>query len=445
MTSASPPPEPTKIDSFLKRFWWATLGLKLALAAVIPLFADEAYYWVWGQKIDWSYFDHPPMIGWWFALSDLLALPAPLVRWPGVALAHLGLWIWIRLLREYFPELNLRRWLWLYLLCPLTGLAGIAMTPDLPLSLFWATSTFFAFRFWKRGDLGSALGLGISLGAGFLSKYMIVLFPLALLPALFRPEIRRRAFSLPSLVVLLAGALMSLPVLWWNKIHDGLSFSFQLKHGLEPVAWEWSMTGDYLLGVTVVLLPLLPALGRHLFRETRGLLLALTGLTPFLFFTATSLRAPVELNWPMMGLPALLAAASWAGARSLRWGRHYYAALSLFLLLALTLPASVNPLEKAHEASRYEVLTPLVKENRPLFASSYQMASVLWFVSGEPVYKLRGSRRFDMFDLWPESVPTTNFYFAHEKGDRWPAEFPRESATLLRDLGDFELWELRKP
>lgn len=25
---------------------------------------DEAYYWLWGQNIDWSYYDHPPLHAW---------------------------------------------------------------------------------------------------------------------------------------------------------------------------------------------------------------------------------------------------------------------------------------------------------------------------------------------------------------------------------------------
>lgn len=446
MTLANLPPAPTKNSDFSALFWWATLVAKLALASLIPFFADEAYYWVWGQKPDWSFFDHPPMIGWWFTLADHLGFTGTFNRWPGVIMAHGALWVWIRILRENFPEVDLRTWLWLYLLCPFTGLAGLAMTPDLPLSLFWALATFFALRFLRDGDLRSATGLGFSLGAGFLSKYMIVLFPLALVPLMGNASIRRRVFSWPVLCTVLSGALLSLPVLWWNRVHEGLSFSFQLKHGLQPSAWHWSMTGEYLFGVCLVLLPVLPSLFRFsLVARANTLLLFATGLTPFLFFALTSLRAPVELNWPMMGLPALLTAIAWSKVRTPRWGRFYYGALSFLLALALVLPSQINPVKKAHEATRYEVLLPFVQEYQPLFASSYQMASVLWFRSSRPVYKLRGSRRFDMYDLWPESLPEAEvFYFARERGDRWPEAFPQSAATLIRQVDDFELWEMRK-
>ena len=28
----------------------------------LPLGLDEAYYWNWAKNLDWSYYDHPPMI-----------------------------------------------------------------------------------------------------------------------------------------------------------------------------------------------------------------------------------------------------------------------------------------------------------------------------------------------------------------------------------------------
>ena len=49
--------------------WENGLILAIALAniaynATLPLHYDEAYYWVWTQRLDFSYFDHPPMIAW---------------------------------------------------------------------------------------------------------------------------------------------------------------------------------------------------------------------------------------------------------------------------------------------------------------------------------------------------------------------------------------------
>ena len=37
------------------------LGGRLAVAALLPLSPQEAYYWVFSLHPAWSYFDHPPL------------------------------------------------------------------------------------------------------------------------------------------------------------------------------------------------------------------------------------------------------------------------------------------------------------------------------------------------------------------------------------------------
>ena len=40
-----------------------TLG-RFAMAAMIDLRTDEAYYWTWSEEWVASYLDHPPMVAW---------------------------------------------------------------------------------------------------------------------------------------------------------------------------------------------------------------------------------------------------------------------------------------------------------------------------------------------------------------------------------------------
>jgi len=39
-------------------------ALKLVYIGLVDLLPQEAYYWNYAQHLDWSYFDHPPMIAW---------------------------------------------------------------------------------------------------------------------------------------------------------------------------------------------------------------------------------------------------------------------------------------------------------------------------------------------------------------------------------------------
>lgn len=39
--------------------------VRLAVASVVELGTDEAYYWLYTQYLQWNYFDHPPMVALW--------------------------------------------------------------------------------------------------------------------------------------------------------------------------------------------------------------------------------------------------------------------------------------------------------------------------------------------------------------------------------------------
>ena len=47
---------------------WMGVGigvvLHLAMGALIDLSPDEAHYALYASHLDWSYYDHPPLVGW---------------------------------------------------------------------------------------------------------------------------------------------------------------------------------------------------------------------------------------------------------------------------------------------------------------------------------------------------------------------------------------------
>ncbi|MHB1109812.1 MAG: hypothetical protein ACYCZU_05790, partial [Devosia sp.] len=51
------------------------IALKLWFDLGVDPMGDEAYYWMWGQHLALSYFDHPPLQGW------LLGVVAQLFGW----------------------------------------------------------------------------------------------------------------------------------------------------------------------------------------------------------------------------------------------------------------------------------------------------------------------------------------------------------------------------
>ena len=50
----------------------ASLAARLVMANAVDPGYDEAYYWSYARNLDWSYFDHPPMVGWLAAFGPAL-------------------------------------------------------------------------------------------------------------------------------------------------------------------------------------------------------------------------------------------------------------------------------------------------------------------------------------------------------------------------------------
>ncbi len=395
------------------QIWSLTLFLKLAISAALPLIPDEAYYWVWSLFPQLSYFDHPPMSAWLLWLGHFFDSWGSMVRWPSVILGHCIWLIWFFIFQQLKLESKVHTfWFWLTLLSPLLGFGSILITPDLPLLVFWSLSLLFFLKYLDHPSSKNALGLGVSLGLGFLSKYMIVLFvPLALF-ALWRNNLLKK-FHWPRLyIIILFGFIFCLPVLIWNQQHQWVSFQFQLKHGLHQNDFSWHWPVEYVLGQIIALFPLIfwSAIKNN---DPRVQLLKAFAWGPLVFFFLTSFRAPVEGNWPIMAYPAFYALAL-TGAWSSRkqwitlssWG-----ALYLFIGIALYSKSDKFVHGKILEPFIYRDFSPLVKKYEPLFGINYQLASALWFQSKIPVYKLSQSSRYDFFDTFAEGRPKINHFF----------------------------------
>ncbi|MEX0859996.1 MAG: hypothetical protein WD017_03575, partial [Cucumibacter sp.] len=56
-----PPAVPILVLQVVAGFF---IALKFGLMFAVAPVGDEAYYFLWGQHPDWSYFDHPPLNAW---------------------------------------------------------------------------------------------------------------------------------------------------------------------------------------------------------------------------------------------------------------------------------------------------------------------------------------------------------------------------------------------
>lgn len=423
------------------RIWGLSLLLKLVISALLPLGADEAYYWVWAQKPQLSYYDHPPMVSWLFYLGGFLEPFLHSVRWPAVILGHLVLGVWYLILKDSISLEKYRTWVWLVLFSPLLGFGSIIITPDLPVVFFWSLSLALALKALNTKALHFYALLGAALGLGFCAKYHIVLFIPCLLLYIFAENKWKEIRWNGVLSTIVTGLIFCLPVILWNVQNGFASFEFQLKHGLEKSSYNIEWTTSYIIGQILLLFPLMfwAALRAHTPKDLRWMYYF--GWGPILFFLLTSFRASTEANWPIVGYPAVLALALFH-PKIQKWIKYYIAFWGLlfsFILSALFIPSIRGTYEKLQEPFLFQELSKLVKDYQPLYADSYQMASSFWYFSKVPTYKLKEMSRIDFFDTFPQAIPQEDrFYLVQKEGNQLPEWFEKQNwnKTVLKKVSE---------
>ncbi|MEM7646752.1 MAG: glycosyltransferase family 39 protein, partial [Pseudomonadota bacterium] len=297
------------MNSQIRLFFYFSFFLKLALSLMFPLVLDEYYYFLWGGHFSWSYFDHPPIVGWMMSLSQPLAEWSPgLIRWPFVAMGQLTIAIWLRMLKTDLSEKALMLFLLVATFNPLWGLGQMIATPDIPLVCFWSLALFFTKEVIDKSSVSSYAGLGLALGLGFSSKYHVVLFIPCLFILIWRKKLWNGLLNAKTFLTLGLGMMGSLPVLYWNSQNEWASFLFQWEHGMGGKYWKPTYPLEYLGNQLLLIGPLVlwALVGGQKEKRRAEWLLPFT-LFPFVFFLYSSFKGRVEGNWVIMSFPSLYA------------------------------------------------------------------------------------------------------------------------------------------
>jgi len=226
-------------------FWmvWALLLIiKIALAATLAPFGDEAWYWQESRALDWSFSDLPLATAALIRLGEtlfghgVLAMRAPFLLLGALlplVLVHTG----TRLFGAragWFTGM-------LALALPLLGTLGMFALPDAPLTL----SAAVAFDALKRAARTRALRdwcvLGIALAVAWLSHYRAAMLLLTGLAFLLSTARGRQLWPDRGLWLAVAISLLGLvPLLIFNVEHGWVALSFQI---VERNPWTFHLDG----------------------------------------------------------------------------------------------------------------------------------------------------------------------------------------------------------
>lgn len=411
--------------------------IKVLIGGILPLSPDEAYYWVWSHHLQLSYFDHPPFISWLFLMGQPLEGLASFVRLPGLVMSHLTLLIWVLLLKDFLNPSQLKTFTALALLMPFVGPAGLIITPDTPMLFFWSACLLCMHKLMKSESWKMALALGLCFGLGFDSKYPIVL----LLPILFAWLIFEKGLSKKSLSWIGVGTLgalaTSFPVWFWNLTNEMESFGFQLSHGFGGREFQIKYPIHYFTAQLGLLFPTILFFAWKS-RKQAPLWLKWAAVFPLMFFGFSSLFSYAEANWPIAAHPAFLALATltihnspWKKITAAIWGL----VLCLVISEALFPWISTSGLRlKTRVLHKYDAVAERVQDLSPVYARTYQMASIVSFLNRTPVYKLRGMNRKDFYDSLEQSLPNSGEFFLVTKvNEELPSHLHNRYKILKRE------------
>lgn len=329
---------------------------------------DEAYYWLWGQHLGLSYFDHPPLNAW------LQCGMSTIFGWNVVGLRALTwvtlggtlaiFWSWARRLTPDDAESTFWRLTVIYLCSPVVFLMTTAALHDhLMLFLCFASAHFF-LRFAERYETGAPryrdLYLGaLLLGLAVLTKYTAAVYGIGVgLFFLTRPQLRPMLLNPHLWLAALLSLAVQTPVVWWNVTEGFATFqyhfatrwtggvSFSIESALQTVprflAWSLLTLSPFLIVPMARALLSKPDEG---FEARLKSLATPTFLTSSLVMLAWSSVVIIAFYWNILAYPLLFPLALHYLGRNRQFRLHM--AMGLFAAGLIVVNTTQLPLAAA--------------------------------------------------------------------------------------------------
>ncbi len=394
--------------------WTVVTAIKILIAARLPLFVDEAFYWQEGRHLAAAYSDLPGLNAWLTRLGTgiggqhVLALRAPFLL-----LAALLPWLIAHIGSRWFGEVAGWRAGSLALLMPLAGSLGILALPDVPMAFATVLCLDAGARLLREIDAASAAELALGLSIGALSHYRFIgVIGVGMVALLMLPQGRKVLRDPRVWVALAVGVAAWAPLVAWNLENGDVGLRFQL---LDRHPWSFQSGGSWFLLVQAALVtPLLFfALIQVFVRSfrndssmpTQWRYFGLLGGVSTLGFFALGYFADVErvsFHWPLPGyLPLLIAVPAvmrewprgWRVATWLTSGAGLLLVLAYYLVLSTPQWRERFAAEKFYPAnfSGWDTLAAAVREEQArlpagttLLADNFKSGAELGFALDNP-------------------------------------------------------------
>lgn len=313
-------------------FWF--LAALLTVARIITLMLspanlgpDESQYWYWSQTPAFGYFSKPPMIAWIIGLATMAFGNAEWAVRLAAPLLHFGTATFLYLSAGLLFDKRVAFWAGLgWITLPGVILSSFLITTDAPLLFFWSGAIYTLAHIIKA-DKPTALhfaALGFMIGLGFLSKYAMIYFPIALAISLAITPALRRIMIRPALAltVIIAITLIAPNVLWnaQNEFQTLSHTAANANWGVElfqPLSLFAFLAGQFVVAGPMPVIVLLvvtaasfqqPGLQRGQDKNDAAMwrTLIILALTPIIIVSIQSFLSRAHANWAATAYPATI-------------------------------------------------------------------------------------------------------------------------------------------
>jgi 4-amino-4-deoxy-L-arabinose transferase-like glycosyltransferase len=386
----------------------------------LPLFEDEAYYWIWSQRLALSYYDHPPMIAYLIKIATTFGDLAWQIRLLNIV-CFLGSGFFIFKTALYlFDEKTAVYSFLIFLFSPAVTMGLTITTPDSPLAFFWSASLYFTAKAFFEEKTRDFILAGIFGGAALLSKYTGVLLFMGFF--IFIVSYRPKLFVSKKLyLAILAGLLVFSPVIIWNAQNHFSSFLFQYYHGTstgaESIGWKYDL--ELFGGALGIFGPIFFGLFLYIstrkeaYKNEKLFFVFSIALFTILFFLYKGLYKKMELNWVAHAFASASIVVGYFIAKH-NMKKTFIAGMILSILigsimrfpLAFGLEGAKNPHNRLFGQDELATHVQTLTHNSPnqaIYADYLTLASALQYRLKKDVYIPTQTRKSE-FDGWQANI-----------------------------------------
>ncbi len=374
------------------------------------LMPQDAYYYLYGQNLSWSYFDHPGMIGYLLRLtSEILGQSVFVIKLTDFLVTSSSLYFFYVLARHMLPIYKAKQALVLLVSTLFISIISFNSTPDVPLILFWTLSVLALYKAIFENKKGYWILAGIAMGLAFNSKYTSLFLQIGLIGFLAFSNRYRKLFGSPWLYAcLILSVVLTAPVFYWNYEHEFASFLFQSSNRTDSIS-EFKLTPKYFFGAIghqlFLLLPILFAVfitftfkyvkrffAKFKLPGDRQLFLLAFFIPTFLGFFALTPIYWVKLNWMMPSyITGVILAIAFFNQKLFRY--QLIISAIFHLLIAIEVLFYIVPIKSDDTWVGWEELSVAIDEIQDRYPDTfifsddnYKTSAALNFYQDEKVY-----------------------------------------------------------